>query len=714
MGSTQAEKSSAIDPGLDLATTSIGHGTRLFMASFLALYFELLVIRYLSTEIRTFAYLKNLPLIAAFLGIGMGMILGNRTERLRQPFAGLATFFFLMIWICTQTGANHFGLPNNDYGIWNNYFEGGIIGTISYFIFVGTFLYLVVRFFVPLGGFVGQYMGEARHPLRAYAINLSGSFAGIALFTLISFLGTPPWVWLAIGFVLLLPMLPKSYVAMALLAFTVVLTATSFLSNVQEYWSPYYHIVLIPGVVPPGDPVPASDILSVNYDYHQKILNLSKDFLARHPDLEPNQSAVRSYDLPFHLAPGAKDVLIVGAGTGNDVAAALRNGADHVDAVEIDPTILKLGKHFHPEHPYDSPRVTAHVNDARAFFKQTDHRYDLIVFGYLDSHTMFSSFSSLRLDNYVYTKESFEGARNLLKPGGSLILAFASGDSIVTVRLFRTLETAFGMKPRAYDTGYDSSGVVFVEGAARESNVAGYREMTKWADQWNFGITSDSWPFLYLPKHRIPWPVWSVLVLFLTASLVAMIKLLSLQGGALGTSTHFFLLGAGFLLLETKSVTELSLLFGSTWAVNSIVIAAFLCMALLSNLLVMKWHVPVIIAYVGLILTTLLSSVFPYAQLNSLPLWLRMLAAGGITAVPVFFSGMVFSRSLRESQNANQALGVNLIGALFGGALESTVMIGGTGILGPIAIFLYIGSAAPLLANRCPRLRFSNRYNSAT
>ncbi|MDT8067297.1 MAG: methyltransferase domain-containing protein [Terriglobia bacterium] len=700
MGSTQLETPSA---GASLASSSAHRaelGRRLFLASFLALYFELLVIRYLSTEIRTFAYLKNLPLIATFLGIGMGMILGSRTERLRRPFAGLATFFFLMIWICTQTGRNHFGLPNNDYGIWNNYFEGGVMGTVSYFVFVGAFLYLVVRFFVPLGGMVGQYMAEEPRPLRAYAINLFGSFAGIALFTLVSFLGSPPWVWLMIGFLLLLPLLPKSYVAMGLLTFTVVLTATSFRPHVKEYWSPYYHILLTPGEVPSGDTAPAYDILSVNYDYHQKILNLSKDFLARHPDLEPNRSATASYDLPFKLAPRSKDVLIVGAGTGNDVAAALRNGADHVDAVEIDPIILKLGKRFHPEHPYDSPRVTAHVNDARAFFKQTRHKYDLILFGYLDSHTMFSSFSSLRLDNYVYTKESFEEARALLKPGGSLILAFASGESNVTLRIFRTLEAAFGTKPRAYDTGYDSSGVVFVEGAAQESNVAGYREITKWADQWNFGIASDSWPFLYLPKHRIPWPVWSVLVLVLIASFIAVRKLVSMQGGVTGMNVHFFLLGAGFLLLETKGVTELSLLFGSTWAVNSVVIAAFLCMALLSNLLVMKWRILVPVAYAALILTAMLTTIFPYAELNSLSLGIRMLVAGAITAVPVFFSGIVFSRSLSESTNANQALGVNLIGAIFGGALESTVMIGGTGILGPIAILLYIGSAVPLVITK--------------
>ena len=46
--------------------TSTGNAWMLFLASFLALYFELVVIRYLSTEIRVFAYLKNLTLIASF------------------------------------------------------------------------------------------------------------------------------------------------------------------------------------------------------------------------------------------------------------------------------------------------------------------------------------------------------------------------------------------------------------------------------------------------------------------------------------------------------------------------------------------------------------------------------------------------------------------------------------------------------------------------
>jgi hypothetical protein len=58
-----------------------GTAAKLFLASFLALYFEVVIIRYLSSEVRVFAYLKNLPLIAAFLGIGLGMILGRAPRR---------------------------------------------------------------------------------------------------------------------------------------------------------------------------------------------------------------------------------------------------------------------------------------------------------------------------------------------------------------------------------------------------------------------------------------------------------------------------------------------------------------------------------------------------------------------------------------------------------------------------------------------------------
>ena len=90
------------------------------------------------------------------------------------------------------------------------------------------------------------------------------------------------------------------------------------------------------------------------------------------------------------------DVLILGAGTGTDVAAALRHGARHVDAVEIDPVILRLGAEHHPDHPYSDPRVRAINDDARHYLATTTKKYDLIVFALIDSLTVQSSFSSVQ------------------------------------------------------------------------------------------------------------------------------------------------------------------------------------------------------------------------------------------------------------------------------------------------------------------------------
>ena len=92
-------------------------------------------------------------------------------------------------------------------------------------------------------------------------------------------------------------------------------------------------------------------------------------------------------------------------------AAALRNGAGRVEAVEIDPLILRLGRELHFEHPYQSPRVHVVLNDARSYIENSHEQFDLIVFSLLDSHTTTSHFTNIRIDNYVYTREAFARAR---------------------------------------------------------------------------------------------------------------------------------------------------------------------------------------------------------------------------------------------------------------------------------------------------------------
>jgi Spermine/spermidine synthase domain len=672
----------------------------LFLASFLALYFELVIIRYLSSEIRVFAYLKNLALIASFFGIGMGMIPGGTNVALKRYFPFIAVAIFLIIAFASPLKLTHVAFPIGDYitpgdlpSLHNErWFAVYLFLNISEFlIIIPGMMYLLVAFFEVLGGIVGEYLKQIK-PLRGYGINLAGSLAGILTFTLLSFLRLPPAIWVLVGLLVGLPLFIR--VRHAVLAFSLIVVTLAF-AHPHTYWSPYYRIDMQELPRPRGWQRPSAIVVTVNHDYHQAIVDLSREFMSRFASTELNRTAV-NYDLPYKFASHPGRVLVVGAGTGNDVAAALRHEALHVDAVEIDPVILQLGRKFHPEHPYDSPRVTVFVDDARAFFRKSYQKYDLIVFGYLDSHTLLTSMSSVRLDNYVYTLESFRAARQLLADNGTLVLGFSSGKSFLGDRMFATLWEAFGSPPRAYFTGAGETGVVYVEGANSQAV-----KITDFPDigaefQSRRSITllaTDHWPFLYLRTRAIPVSILMVLVLFLYIAVGTVRRKiqLSLQGGP--KDLHLFFLGAGFMLLETKGVTELSLLFGSTWVVNAVVIAAFLFMGLLANGLVALRPISRRLAYSGLLIFLIAGMIVPYSMLGALPTIEKVVAAGTLVGLPVFFSGLVFSGSFRDYRQPARGLGINLLGAVVGGVLENLVMVGGTPILGMLAIALYGASA---------------------
>ena len=697
-------------PSLSTAVRGLGEvresGRRdalmLFLASFLALYFELVVIRYLSTEVRVFAYLKNLPLIASFLGLGLGMALARSPRTLQRLFPLIAGVLFLLITYASALHLTHLPIPMSDYFVWTS-FKSEASPTLSILRYHGIVLgivALVVAFFVVLGGLVGERL-SLLPPLRGYGINLAGGLAGILVYTLLAFLGSPPIAWVSLGLLAALPFFSR----IAWGGFAAIVLAMAF-PQPNISWSPYYRIAFQQLPSPAGWPHPSAFSLDVNHDYHQKMVDLSPSFLARYPNAEPNRSALPTYELPYRLVEAPGTVLIVGAGTGNDVAAALRHGVSHVDAVEIDPVILEIGRKYHPERPYASAKVTVHIDDARVYFKKANQKYDLIIFGYLDSHTLLSSFSSVRLDNYVYTLESFREARSLLREDGSVALSFGTGRySFVTDRLFATLTEAFGIPPRVYCNGYDVNGVTFVEGAAREATpvtdlpeISG--ELQSRTKQTI--LATDRWPFLYLADRTIPRSIIFVLFFFVYGAVTLVEGTIGLPKLGDRASLHLFFLGAGFLLLETKAVTELALLFGSTWVVNSVVIGAFLAMALLANTAVMYWAVSRRAAYLALFALLAASLILPYSLLESLSAAGRVLAGGILAALPVFFSGLIFSRAFRDVAQPSRALGVNLLGAVVGGTLENTVMIGGLTILGALAILLYALSAVFIKNTRAP------------
>lgn len=268
---------------------------------------------------------------------------------------------------------------------------------------VAILLLLLIAVMIPIGQWVGFCLDSARNPVAAYSLNLLGSVAGVWAFAGMAFLWLGPLYWFGLAFLMLLLVSGRSrrglVAGAALLGGSLLLLGWGNAEMANVHWSPYQKLDA-------QDDGEGAYTVRVNNTGYMSIANLTPDYLARHPVVARNYRDLSAYDVPYRFAEGVGRVLIVGAGAGNDAAAALRNGAAQVDAVEIDPVIYHMGATLHPDRPYDSPHVHLILNDARAYLRSAREQYDVIMFGQLDSHTQFSDFSNMRIDNYVYTEES--------------------------------------------------------------------------------------------------------------------------------------------------------------------------------------------------------------------------------------------------------------------------------------------------------------------
>jgi hypothetical protein len=160
---------------------------------------------------------------------------------------------------------------------------------------------------------------------------------------------------------------------------------------------------------------------------------------------------------------------------------------------------------------------------------------------------------------------------------------------------------------------------------------------------------------------------------------------------------HFFFLGAGFLLLEAQIVSRMAMLFGTTWLVNSIVIAGVLVLIVLANAFVAGWsRVPMSLAYVAILLCMSASYLVPLERLFFQTFWVKALVATLVLCSPVLFASIVFIRSFVDCGFSGQALGSNLLGALVGGMLESLSLWTGIRSLIILAALLYVASGLSL------------------
>lgn len=657
---------------------------KLFLAGASILFWELVLIRWLSSSIRIVAYYSNFILIASFLGLGIGAIL-SRHKISAQKF--IFPILFISIIIGPLLGSLYSLNPDTgDESIWFGA-PSGVQDELStagsntplpfWLVLLGGFLCAVVLF-ACFGRWLADLFKKLP-PLKGYSFEVGGSIVGILLFAFLSYLQTSPLVWFSVGFILIILALElntKDYLVAGLSIVLVFIICGSFIN--QSVWSPYYKIEIkqldqiydLKTQQTIKIPDYKTYALTVNNDYHQLAMDLNPR--AKEPDFFKSWRWL--YDLPYKTNSDAKNlsagpILIVGAGTGNDVAAALRNTKDvAIDAVEIDPAIIELGKKYHPENPYANPRVNIVNDDARSFFTRADKKYAKVVFGFLDSHTLMSSFSSVRLDNFVYTKESMEQVKNLLLPGGEVYLTFATNKSWLHQRFINLLDSVFDDKTvfEIDKANLYSNGIVYKNKRALTENLA---NPTPTIFDQDAKIPTDNWPFLYMRSPGIPYH-YQVFIFWIILLGIGSLSFLKKEDRKIRL-TYFFM-GAGFFLIETTNIVSLSLLYGSTWVVNVTVFTAILSLILLGNYICgLMTRARLNLLFILLLGSVVLSYLIHPATLLVIDsVWIQGILAGLIFLSPVFFASLIFGHLIKNETNLPQAYGSNLLGAAVGGSLE--------------------------------------------
>ena len=624
---------------------------RLAFSSFLMLFVELALIRWITANNVYVTEATNFVLLASFLGIGIGFLnAASSRDYLRwAPLALLALVAFVLEFPVILHSSTKGPLIFSGVGQ-----ARALPQPVSF----------ALVFLLTVAVMAGIGQGVARifirfQPLSAYRLDILGSIAGIALFSALSFLDQPPVTWGVIACVgLFIVLLPRARMWQVVALGAVILLLTWQSLTPREMWSPYNKLTL-------HKPHGASVLsISANNIPYQGIHPLSQIRRARQFYLLPYQHVSRA---------SLGNVLIIGAGNGNDVAVALSEGARHVDAVEIDPLLVQIGRRHHPARPYQSPRVSVHIADGRQYLQDSQQRYNLILYALPDSLTALAGQSAIRLESYLLTSQALAAARAHLAPGGTFAM-YNYYAPFVLNRYATTIDDVFGRDPCA-QLGSRNEGrqmaVLTVRPAGPVPNCAHFWHGTRVAP------ATDNRPFPYLPGAGIP----SAYLWMLGAILLGSLLLVRLAGGPLTRMRSYLdlaFMGAAFLLLETKSIVQFALLFGTTWFVNSLVFAGVLVAVYLA-VETARWVrlPPSPVLYAALICALGVAWGVPQEALLGLPVVPRFLAASALAFAPVYLANLVFAQRFAGVKMATTAFAANLLGAMVGGTLEYLALITG-------------------------------------
>jgi SAM-dependent methyltransferase len=709
-------------------------GVNLFVVGFLILFLELACIRWFSATVIFLPFFTNIVLIACFLGMSCGCLAARQRRNWLAlfPLLTLGTFAAARVimalysyWGGLAVDVGHQVSPQEVF-FGTEYRNPDLAQfVVPIESIAALFFVLIALMFVGLGQVLGRAFDAHPNRVIAYSLNIGGSLMGIVGFSALSFTQASPVIWFLIscaGIVYLLYQdntlsLPRLVALVVMVIFPAIPADRSNLHEMR--WSPYYAV----------DRNKASGDITVNNIGHQAMV--------------PFDVGGSSYSL-IHLlqrqsgGPPFQDVMIIGAGSGNDITHALRFGVNRVDAVEIDPVIQDIGIRYHPDRPYQDGRVVRHLDDGRHFLRTTERKYDLVVYALVDSLILHSGYANIRLESYLFTEQAFADVRRVLKPDGIFVMYNYYRQGWIVQRVAAMAKEVFGCDPIVLPLPYaetikssEQAGFSTIIAGCNPRIAAAFQQRGKfwlnslppenlsingfetpsgsaavrhgdWAaiaparlvydNEASKQSTTDDWPFLYVSGKLIPdLTIRSMILLgVLGLGMVYLFK----PKGRWRPNNRMFFLGAAFMLLETKAVVQMALLFGSTWIVNSAVFFTALVLILAANLYVIK--VPSLrlrLHYAGLLVMLSASVLVPFDAFLSGGIVWRYVVPCVLALGPMFFAGVIFARSFRDEANPDQAFGSNIAGSVIGGLTESFSTLLGFRHLLILAICFYVLSA---------------------
>ncbi len=631
----------------------------LFVASFLMLFVELVLIRWAGAYVIYLSYFANFILLGSFLGIGVGFLRARREPDLFRLAPILLVLFVGVVKALPvridRTGGDlvYFGVQTHGLPTW----------VMLPFIFLATAAVMASI----AHGVAARF---SRLPaLDAYRADIIGSICGIAVFSLLALLGAGPIAWGLVVVALFVVLLrrPSVIQVVALAGLLVVFAAGTFRSG--TIWSPYYR-------------------LEVTHDGDETAIDANGSRIR--PRSSRPARTTRTSTSGWRIRPRAYSWWVRGTATTSpsplSTARHMSTPSRSIRRSRRSACSSTRSTRTRTRGSRGSSPTGAPTSNARM------RQYDLIIFALPDSLTLVAGQSAIRLESFLFTLQAFQAAHDRLAPGGSFAIYNFYREQWLADRLAGTMADVFGQRP-CLDLGETTAG--FGRAAQhlhRQRGRLGARTAPRGGIRPAAQVIApavDDRPFPYLKGRTIPSRYLLTVALILLASAIV-VRLAGGEFRSMRGYVDLFFMGAAFLLLETKSVVQFALLFGTTWFVNALVFGGVLLSVLIAIEVERRSTVDRRRLLFGLLSIGLLVAwLVPTGSLLGLAPVPRFLAATGLAFFPIFAANLIFASRFRDTADPTAAFGANLLGAMFGGTLEYLSLITGYRALLIVVAILY-------------------------